>query len=51
MLGTYIAMSLLIFRLILILVLRFILLLVLCLASFMELNITHIVLVHERTTL
>jgi hypothetical protein len=41
----------LIFRLILILVLRLVLLLVLCLASFMDITITHIILVHERTSL
>jgi hypothetical protein len=51
MLGTHIAMSLLIFHLILIPVLRLILLLVLCLTSFMELTIAHIVLVIERITL
>jgi hypothetical protein len=51
MVGIYIAMSLLIFRLILILVLHLILLLVLCLASFMDLTIAHMVLVHERATL
>jgi hypothetical protein len=50
MLGTYIAMSLLIFHLILILVLCLVLLLVLCLTSFMDLTIAHIVLVHERAT-
>jgi hypothetical protein len=50
-LGTHITMSLLIFRLIAILVLHLVLLLMLCLASFMDLTITHMVLVHERTTL
>jgi hypothetical protein len=44
-------MSLLIFCLILILVLRLVLLLVLCLTSFMDITITHMVFVHERTTL
>jgi hypothetical protein len=43
MLETHIAMSLLIFRLILILMPRLI--------SFMDLTIAHMVLVHERTTL
>jgi hypothetical protein len=43
MLETHIVMSLLIFCLILILVL--------CLDSFMDLTIAHMVLVHERTTL
>jgi hypothetical protein len=43
MLETHIVMSLLIFRLIL--------LLVLCLVSFMDLTIAHIVLVHERIAL
>jgi hypothetical protein len=51
MLETHIAMSLLIFCLVLILVLRLVLLLVLCFASFMNLTIAHMVLVHERTTL
>jgi hypothetical protein len=51
MLETHIVMSLLIFCLVLILVLYLILLLVLCLASFMDLNIAHMVLVHERTSL
>jgi hypothetical protein len=50
-LGTHIAMSLLIFYLILILVLCLVLLLVLCLASFLDITITHMVLIHERTTL
>jgi hypothetical protein len=43
MLETHIAMSLLIFRLILLLVRR--------LSSFMELTITHMVLIHEMTAL
>jgi hypothetical protein len=43
MLETHIAMSLLIFRLILLLVRR--------LSSFMDLTITHMVLVHEMTAL
>jgi hypothetical protein len=43
MLETHIMMSLLIFRLIL--------LLVLCLISFMDLTITHMVLVHKRIAL
>jgi hypothetical protein len=43
MLETHIIMSLLIFRLIL--------LLMLCLVSFMDLTITYMVLVHERTIL
>jgi hypothetical protein len=43
MLGTHIAMSSLIFRLILILMLRLI--------SSMDLTIAHMILVHERTTL
>jgi hypothetical protein len=51
LLGTHIEMSLLIFRLVLTLVLHLELLLMLCLASFMDLTITHMVLVHERTTL
>jgi hypothetical protein len=44
-------MSLQIFRIILILVLWLVLLLVLCLTSFMDLIITHMVLAHERTIL
>jgi hypothetical protein len=48
---THIAMSLLIFHLVLILVLRLVLLLVLCLTSFMDLIIAHMVLVHERIAL
>jgi hypothetical protein len=51
MLGTHIAMSLLIFHLVLILVLRLILLLMLYLASFIDLTIAHMVLVHERIIL
>jgi hypothetical protein len=51
MLGTQITVSLLIFHLIFILMLHLILLLVLCHASFMELTIAHMVLVHERTVL
>jgi hypothetical protein len=51
MLGTHITMSLLIFCLIAILVLHLVLLLMLCLASFMDLTIAHMVLVHERKTL
>jgi hypothetical protein len=51
MLGTHIAMSLLIFCLIIILVLHLILLLVLCLASLMDLTIAHMILVHERKKL
>jgi hypothetical protein len=51
MLETHIVMSSLIFRLVLTLVLRLSLLLVLCLISLMDLTITHMVLVHERTTL
>jgi hypothetical protein len=50
MLGTQIVMSLLIFRLVLILVPRLVLL-VLCLAYFMNLTISHMVLVHERIAL
>jgi hypothetical protein len=59
MLETHIVMSSLIFRLVLILVfcliltlmLHLTLLLMLCLISLMDLTITHIVLVYERTTL
>jgi hypothetical protein len=50
MLGTQIVMSLLIFRPVLILVPRLVLL-VLCLAYFMNLTISHMVLVHERIAL
>jgi hypothetical protein len=48
---THIVMSFLIFYLALSLVLGLTLLLVLCLSSLMDLTITHIVLVHERTAL
>jgi uncharacterized membrane protein len=51
MLETHIVMSFLIFRLVLTLVLRLTLLLVLCLVSLMDLTSTHIVLVHDRTSL
>jgi hypothetical protein len=51
MLDTHIVMSSLIFRLVLILRLRLALLHVLCLVSLMDLTITHMVLVHQRTTL
>jgi hypothetical protein len=59
MLETHIVISSLIFHLVLILEfrltltleLRLTLLLVLCLESLMELTITHMILVHERTTL
>jgi hypothetical protein len=51
MLGTHITMSLLIFRLVIILVLQLALLLVLCLTSFMDLTIAHMLLVHKRITL
>jgi hypothetical protein len=51
MLEIHIVMSSLIFRPILTHVLRLTHLLVLCLISLMDLTITHIVLVHERTTL
>jgi hypothetical protein len=51
MLETNIAMSSLIFCLVLTLVLHLAHLLVLCLVSFMDLAIIHMVLVHERTTL
>jgi hypothetical protein len=47
MLETHIAMSLLIFHLVLILMLRLVLHLVLCLTSFVDLTIAHKVLVHE----
>jgi hypothetical protein len=50
-LGTRIVMSFLIFRLVLILMLCLALLLVVYLVSLMDLTITHMVLVHERTTL
>jgi hypothetical protein len=48
--GTHMAMSLLIFRLVLILVLHLVLLM-LCLTSFIDLTIAHMVLVHERMAL
>jgi hypothetical protein len=51
MLETHIVMSFLIFRLVLTLVLRLAQLLMLCLMSLMDLTITHMILVHERTTL
>jgi hypothetical protein len=50
MLETHIVVSLLIFCLVLTLMLHFALL-VLCLVSHMDLTITHMILVHERTTL
>jgi hypothetical protein len=48
---THIVMSFLIFRLALSLALYLALLLVFCLSSLMDLTITHIILVHERTAL
>jgi hypothetical protein len=51
MLETHIVMSNLIFRVAHTLVLRLALLLVLCLVSFMDLTIAHMVLVHERIAL
>jgi hypothetical protein len=51
MLETHTVMSSLSFRLILTLVLRLALLLVVCPVSLMDLTITHMVLVHERTIL
>jgi hypothetical protein len=51
MLETHIVMSFLIFCLVLTLVLRLAQLLMLCLMSLMDLTITHMILVHERTTL
>jgi uncharacterized membrane protein len=48
---THIVMSFLIFRLALSLALYLTLLLMLCLSSLMDLTITHMVLVHERTDL
>jgi hypothetical protein len=51
MLETHIVMSSLIFHFILTLVLRPALLLVFCLISLIDLTITHMVLVHKRTTL
>jgi hypothetical protein len=50
-LETQIVMSSLIFRLALSLMLCLTLLLMLCLISLMDLTITHMILVHERTTL
>jgi hypothetical protein len=50
MLETHIIMGLLIFCLVLILVLHLALCLMLCLISFLDLTITHMVLVYERTT-
>jgi hypothetical protein len=51
MLETHIAMSSLSFCLILTLVPHLVLPLMLCLSSLMDLSITHMVLVHERTAL
>jgi hypothetical protein len=51
MLETHIVMSSLVFRLVPTLVLRLTHLLMLCLTSLMDLTITHMVLVHEGTTL
>jgi hypothetical protein len=51
MLETHIVMSLLSFHLVLTLVLHLALLLMLCLNSLVDLTITHMVLVHERTAL
>jgi hypothetical protein len=51
MLETHIVMSSLIFRLVLIPVLCLTLFLVLCLICLMDVTITHMVLVHERTNL
>jgi hypothetical protein len=51
MLETHIVMSSLIFHLVLTLVLCLALLIVFCLISHMELTITHMVSVHEKTTL
>jgi hypothetical protein len=51
MLETHIVVSSLIFCLVLTLVLHLALLLVLCLVSFIDLTITHMVLVHRRTAL
>jgi hypothetical protein len=48
---THIVMSFLIFRLALSLALCLTCLLMLCFSSLMDLTITHIILVHERTTL
>jgi hypothetical protein len=51
MLDTHIVMTSMIFCLVLIFVLCLVLLIVLCLISLMDLTITHMVLIHERTTL
>jgi hypothetical protein len=51
MLETYIVMSSLIFRLVLILVLCLALLFMFCIISLMDLTIAHMVLIHERTAL
>jgi hypothetical protein len=51
MLETHIVMSSLIFCLVPTLVLHLTLLLMLCLVSLMDLTITHMILIHERTTL
>jgi hypothetical protein len=51
MLETHIVMGSLCFHLVLTLVLCLALLLMLCLSSLMDLTITYMVLVHERTTL
>jgi hypothetical protein len=51
MLETHIVISSLIFCLVVIHMLRFALLLIICLSSLMDLTITHMVLVHERTAL
>jgi hypothetical protein len=51
MLETHIVMSSVIFRLDFILMHRLALTLMVCLSSLMDLTITHMVLVHERTTL
>jgi hypothetical protein len=51
MLETHIVMNSFIFHLVLTLALRLALLLVLCLTSFMDLTITHMMLIYERTTL
>jgi hypothetical protein len=50
-LETHIMMSSLIFRLVLTLMLRLTVLLMLCVISFMDLIIAHIILIHKRTTL
>jgi hypothetical protein len=51
MLETHIGMCFFIFRIVLILVLHLALLLVLYLVSHMDLTITHVIFVHERTAL